>query len=306
MTERVLRAVVATDGSASAGVALDLVAGIAWPTGSSIRVIQATQTGAALYGGPLPATPYIETEPLDAHLRQAAADTVLEARARLARPGLDVTADVVMGRPATAIVETAAAHRADLVVVGSRGHGRIESMLLGSVSAEVVHHATVPVLVARGTTVDRVVVAWDGSACARAAADLLTSWPIFARSQVHVVSVADVQIPWWSGFPMNGSSELQAPYAETVIAANAEHEQLARELSDELRAAGLAAEPELRDGDPATALIAAATAMRADLIVLGTHGRTGLAGLLLGGVARDVARHAPCSVLVVPMAKRPG
>ena len=60
-----------------------------------------------------------------------------EAHARLTRPGLTVESAVLRGRPAAAIVDDASRMAADLMVVGSRGHGTIESMLLGSVSAEV-------------------------------------------------------------------------------------------------------------------------------------------------------------------------
>jgi nucleotide-binding universal stress UspA family protein len=57
----------------------------------------------------------------------------------------------------------------------------------------------------------------------------------------------------------------------------------------------------LLEGDPATEILTCAAASRADLIVLGTHGRTGLERLLMGSVAEKVLRGAPCSVLVVKM-----
>jgi nucleotide-binding universal stress UspA family protein len=216
----------------------------------------------------------------------------------LARPGLEVVTEVLRGRPATAIVDAAKAFDADLVVVGSRGHGTVGSMLLGSVSAEVVDHATVPVLVARGRTTDRLILAWDGSMCARAAADLICTWPIFAGSCVRVVSAADVEIPWWTGFPTESSPGLLPIYADAANASRREHDELAREMTAQLVSAGLAAEADRRDGDAATELLAAASAWEADLIVMGTRGRTGLARLVLGSVARNIVHQAPCSVLI--------
>jgi nucleotide-binding universal stress UspA family protein len=59
------------------------------------------------------------------------------------------------------------------------------------------------------------------------------------------------------------------------------------------------AEAERRDGDAATEILAAANASKANLIVVGTHGRTGLRRILLGSVARNVLQHAGCSVLIV-------
>lgn len=293
-----MRVLMATDGSPSAGIAVDLLAGLAWPDGSEIRVVEAIESGTAIFGGPWPAIAVVQAEELEAELQRTAGDDVNRARDRLQGPGREVTVEVLRGRPATAIVEAAKTFRADLIVVGSRGHGTIETMLLGSVSAEIVDHATVPVLVARGPSADRVVLAWDGSTGARAAADLLRSWPIFAGSQVRVVSVADVRMPWWAGMPGPETPELLPLYFDAANAARRSHDALASGMTAELRAAGLDAQADHREGDPAAEIITAAQSTEADLIVLGTHGRTGLARLLLGSVARNVLQHAHCSVLI--------
>jgi nucleotide-binding universal stress UspA family protein len=67
----------------------------------------------------------------------------------------------------------------------------------------------------------------------------------------------------------------------------------------------LAVRHALLTGDPAEAILRHAEATQADLVVMGTHGRTGLARLLMGSVAERVLRGAPCSVLVVKMPKAP-
>jgi nucleotide-binding universal stress UspA family protein len=293
-----MRILLATDGSASAGLAVDLVAGIPWPEGSTVRVVSVIATGAGPYGGPWLAVAVLQAESLARELRQTAENDVEEARSRLARPGLAVLTEVIQGRPATAIVNAAQAFDADVLVVGSRGHGTIGSMLLGSVSAEVIDHATVPVLVARGRTMNRVILAWDGSRCARAAGDLICAWPIFAASCVRVVSAADVEPPWWTGFPTESSPRLLPVYADAANAARREFDELTREMTARLTSAGLTTEADRRDGDAATELLAAASAWKADLIVMGTRGRTGLTRLVLGSVARNVVHHAPCSVLI--------
>ncbi len=173
----------------------------------------------------------------------------------------------------------------------------IESMLLGSVSAEVIDHAPVPVLVcAARRRPDRSRLGSIG--LRHAAADLLRAWPIFARSSVRVVSVADLEVPWWTGFPAPGSPETLSLSLEAADASRRTHDALAREMTDEMRAAGLEAVAERRNGDAATEIIDAAGEAMADVIVLGTHGRTGLARLVLGSVARNVLHHAACSVLI--------
>lgn len=299
MNSSAMRILVAVDGSEPAGLAVDLVANAAWPPGTEIVVTEAVETGAGVYGGPWPALAVVQTDRIEADIRDAAQKTVHEAHEKLARSSLNVEEIVLRGRPATAIVDRARRMRADLVVVGSRGHGTIESMLLGSVSAEVVDHAPAPVLVARGRGLDRIVLGWDGSSCATYAANLLRRWPIFAGSRIRVVSVADLGIPWWTGFPEAGSPEMMPMYIEAKDASRDQHEELAREMTAQLQTNGFKADADLREGDAATEILAAATATRADLIVVGTRGRTGLTRLVLGSVARNVLQHATCSVLVV-------
>jgi nucleotide-binding universal stress UspA family protein len=299
MNSGAMRVLVAVDGSEPAELAVDLVANAAWPPDSSIVVAMAVETGAGIYGGPWPALAVVDTDRIEADIRAAAQKTVLEAREKLTRSGVNVEEIVLRGRPATAIVDQARRMQADLVVVGSRGHGTIESMLLGSVSAEVVDHAPAPVLVARGSGMARIVLGWDGSSCAKRAADLLRRWPIFSGSQVRIVSVADVGIPWWTGFPEAGSPEMLPMYLEAKDASRNQHDELAREMTAQLQTNGFMADADRREGDAATEILAAATTSRADLIVVGTRGRTGLTRLVLGSVARNVLQHATCSVLVV-------
>ena len=294
-----MRVLVAIDGSAPAALAVDLAADVAWPPDSEIVVAEAVETGVGVFGGPWPALAAVQTDRIEADIRAAAQKTVHDAGVRLARAGVSVEAVVLRGRPATAIVDRARAMRADLVVVGSRGHGTIESMLLGSVSAEVVDHAPAPVLVARGTRIERIVLAWDGSTCAAQAADLVSTRAIFSGSHVRVVSVAEAGIPWWTGFPEAGSPEIMPMYLDAADASRTQHEELARTMTAQLQTAGFTAEADRREGDAAAEILAAANASNADLIVMGTHGRTGLSRLILGSVARNVLQHAACSVLVV-------
>jgi nucleotide-binding universal stress UspA family protein len=298
MANEAMKVLLAIDGSGPSLVAVQLVANVAWPAGTEIVVAKALPAGPDLFGGPWPAVAALQADQIEADIRDQAEQTVRDARERLTQPGLNVEAAVLSGRPATALAARARAMHADVVIVGSRGHGTIESMLLGSVSAEVVDHAPAPVLVARGSRIEEIVLAWDGSTGAARAADLVRTWPIFARCHVRVVSVADVAIPWWTGFPVEDSPELRPIYEDAADASREEHSRLAQEMAADLQAAGLRAEADVRDGDPAAGLLAAAD-NKADLIVMGTHGRTGLERVLLGSVARNILQHAPCSVLVV-------
>jgi nucleotide-binding universal stress UspA family protein len=295
MTMRVL---LATDGSDPANAAIDLVAGMAWPPDTVVDVVMVIETGPGLFGGPWLTLAYTQVDRIEADLLRFGHETVEAACGRLRQRGVEAVGSVQRGRQASVIVERARSTAADLIVAGSRGHGTIESMLLGSVSAEVIDRAEVPVLVARGSTLNRVVLAWDGSECAGRAAALVRDWPMLAELPVRVVSVADLEVPWWTGFPEPGSAEGMAAYLDAAEATREEAGRLASAMAGDLRTAGRAADAEARRGDAASEILAAARAWDADLIVVGTHGRTGLARLLLGSVARNVLHHAPCSVLV--------
>jgi nucleotide-binding universal stress UspA family protein len=88
-------------------------------------------------------------------------------------------------------------------------------------------------------------------------------------------------------------------YVEAAEGARRHADELLAEMTGRLRAEGLTVESERREGDAAAELIAAARAWKANLVVLGTRGRTGVARLVLGSVARNVVHHVPSSVMIV-------
>jgi nucleotide-binding universal stress UspA family protein len=240
----------------------------------------------------------MDTSTIDRSIREQAARDLKEAATKLAGPGRTVETVASTGRPGDIIVSLAEQSKSELIVVGSRGHGTLETMLLGSVSSEVIDRAHVPVLVARGSRLERVVFAWDGSERAEAAVRPLTEWGIFAKAHVDVLSVADAEPPWWVRAGIVDEEVAAEAYHDAAEPSRRQHEEMAEQMAEWLRTAGLKAVPLSREGDPAETIVAFATAHEADLIVLGTHGRTGLRRLLMGSVARNVVIHAPCSVLL--------
>jgi nucleotide-binding universal stress UspA family protein len=197
------------------------------------------------------------------------------------------------------IIDEARTLGADLVIMGSRGHGAIASLLLGSVSTEVTDHAPCPVLVARVGTLSQVVFATDESPSALAAESLLAGWPIFDGMPIRVVSVAHVEHPWATGIAPTMYGRVLEAYAADLRDARQTHQRLAAEAATRLREAGRLTEPELREGDPAAEIIAVAEERGADLIVLGSRGHAGLMRILLGSVARNVLHGSSASVLIV-------
>jgi nucleotide-binding universal stress UspA family protein len=289
-----LRVLMATDLSRCAESATRLAASLPWPKNTTILVLGVIES----------ARPVVDvaqdgsagTDERDAREFSFAVRLVAET---LAAPGRTIETQTAFGRPADAIVEEAARFRADLVIMGSRGRGPLHSALLGSVTAEVVDRASCPVLIARHERISSVVFAADGAKRTTFAADVV-AWPIFADVPIRVVSVAHVDLPYYS------VSESRAKFDAAVSSYLRESddedsrcERIAKQTATQLVAMGSKATSEVRHGSPAKAILAAADAFGADLIVVGSRGDRGLRRMLVGSTAREVLYDASCSVLIV-------
>jgi nucleotide-binding universal stress UspA family protein len=135
------RIVVATDGSATAQAAVAWAAELAAPLGAAVVVISVIDYvhlyPSAMY---FPADDTEMRERLDADLSGAWSEPMRHA-------GIKFRTLVREGSPGAVIVETAAAEKADLIIMGSRGHGRLSEFVLGSVAHRVTHHARTPVVI---------------------------------------------------------------------------------------------------------------------------------------------------------------
>ncbi len=176
------------------------------------------------------------------------------------------------------IVEEAAKNRVDMIIMGRRGRSGLKRLMLGSVAAKVIGHAPCNVLIApRAARVvcKNILIATDGSRYSDAAS--MQSIGIAKRlgSSLFAVSVA------------HSDAELQ----ETRDNVNRVKELAGRE--------GIKVETLTPTGRPYEAIVDAARQMNADLIVVGSHGRTGIERLLMGSVTERVIGHADCAVLVV-------
>ena len=294
-----MRILIALDGSAPSDRARELAAAIPWPAGSTIRLVSVVQQQFEMLAVPGLAATGAELQELEAPQIEASTAMLAEAAATLAGEGRQVETAVLIGRPASTIVDDATRFAADLVIAGSRGHGTLASMVLGSVSAEVVDHAPCPVLVARTAQVRKVMLAEDGSASAARALALVADWPIFAGSSVTVVSVSDVVLPWSLGMVPNLDVALLDTYDAAAEEDLAERRRLVSDAVARLKATGREAKGIVLKGYPSALLVDEAREQGADLVVLGSRGLTGLTRLVLGSVARNVLHHSPSSVLIV-------
>jgi nucleotide-binding universal stress UspA family protein len=215
------------------------------------------------------------TAPPEALMAAAAArlDDDMEWRERLdalrsyAAAGAPVECEVVRGRPAAALLDWARRTEADMLMVGSTGIGAVRGAFLGSVSSQVVEHAPCSVMVFREghaaspAHIRSVVVGADGS-----------------PGSEDAVAVAE---------------QLAVPLGATLVRVTARPPRAPSAPPAPALAAG-----EVVEGRPREVLVDACERHAPAVLVVGSRGRGGFTGLLLGGTSRWTLNHAPCPVVV--------
>ena len=297
-----MRVLLALDGSESADAARAAVDSINWPDGSVIHVLGVVEPKPIFPVSLGMLTPSIEVvgDRAEADAEAALNRVVRDAATSLRRPNRFVNPVVAVGRPASVIVTTAAGVQAELLVVGSRGRGPLRSMVLGSVSAEVVSEARCAVLVVRNSFDGPVLVATDGSASADGAISFLIGNRLFADREINVLSVAHRPALSATG-DMHGLA--RGAVAGTVDSDPGRDvsraEEVAGRAAARLGEAGYRVRVTVAVGDPAHQIIEAAADFDSGLIVTGSRGLTGVRQIVLGSVARNVLLHTAASVLVI-------
>lgn len=294
-----MRVLLAYDGSNGAEAARELLGRLRLPAGTQIAVIAALESAPDLFGAPEIGVTPTGASDIERRIVKDLERELWNVAALLRAPERACETRVLRGRPASAIVDEARRWEADLIVIGSRGHGPLESLLLGSVSTEVVDHAPCPVLVARHPVVHRLMLGVDGSDSAHRAVATVATWQLLHGVPATVVAVVEPLSTW--PVAVGGAFAPTVVDMGSGVAEEREHRvRLAvTEALDILRRAGMIAEGEVREGDAAEQLVKAAMEHAADLVVVGTRGLGTFGRLLLGSVARKVLLHTHASVLVV-------
>jgi len=281
------RIVVGIDPSPSGAAALEWALREAVATGVALHAVRAWSPSAYAMEAYVYASP--DVAPMESAKAQAEADDQLKLAAERV-PGSDTiacTAVAVLGAASQVLVEQA--KDSVMVVVGSRGHGALSRAVLGSVSSAVLHHAAVVVAIVpeprdSDGSAPRVIVGVDHSGPGEAA--LAVGAGQARRRSVPLVPVfvhEPVTLPS-AGIHSPNLGELEE--VELRLLDTAAHAVGATDVQAEVLV-----------GHAAARLIEQARPQ--DLLVVGSRGRGGFAGLLLGSTSTQIAQHAPCTVLVV-------
>lgn len=199
--------------------------------------------------------------------------------------------------PFQAVIEEAKKNQVDMIIMGRRGRTGIRRLLMGSVTAKVIGYSPCNVLVVPRLAeikYKKILVATDGSKYSLAAASDAVGIAKRCGAELFVISV----VP----------SETASPF--DIVHSEMQHEMIAQKefqdgeknVNDLLvvaRQEGVRVEGLVVEGRPYGAIVENAREKGVDLIVMGSHGRTGMERLLMGSVTERVVGSADCSVLVV-------
>jgi nucleotide-binding universal stress UspA family protein len=210
--------------------------------------------------------------------------------------------------PADEVVSYARTRGVDLIVMGTHGRSGMAHLLLGSVAEKVVRSAPCPVLTVReaprsagkaqaGPT--RILVPTDFSAPSDAALDSARLLAARFGASLHLLHVVDEVFA-------NGAFGLEGYAPESHDARTARFDEASRRLAAKLTPydrTTLQGRTGVIFGTGARPIVDYAADNAFDLIVMGTHGRTGVAHLVMGSIAETVVRSAPCPVMTVREAR---
>jgi nucleotide-binding universal stress UspA family protein len=215
-----------------------------------------------------------------------------------------VTADyrLLVGIPEDSILKVAKDAQVDLIAMGTHGRTGWDRLRLGSVAETILRKAPCPVLTVRASiaahspvnplrlNLSRLLVAMDFSTSSEAA---LRSAVVLAKGLNAQVVLVHVSEP-------SGSSQLESVHTnESSESSRRRADQRFRKAISASRAEQVVSDRIMLQGKPIEVILDQAKRVKADLVVMGTHGRRGIKLLMLGSVAGSVVRRAGCPVLVV-------
>ncbi len=305
-----MKIVIGYDGSNAANESLKNLANAGLPPGAQVRIVRAVvpllplESLAPVGDG---ITWYADAykdavanhEKTVAHAKMQAQDAVKLLKGMF--PSWKITTVVTEEVPAKAILEAAEIWKADLIIVGSSGWNEITKVVIGSVADKVLSHAHCTVRLAKKGAgykphAPKLLIAFDGSAYALEAVRQISSrsWPKGTEARILAVSefqlrMGDITLALAKTMGTKKGPASPWPWMDMKLA----------KAVVTLQKAGIKADAALIIDEPRRAILSQARKFKADTIVMGTHGLTGLKRFLLGSVSASVAAHAPCTVEVV-------
>ncbi len=211
--------------------------------------------------------------------------------ARAAAVGIEVTTHVATWGAATLLIEES--REARLMVLGSQGLGGVTGMLVGSIALALASHGQCPLVVVRGTAHPEgpVVVGVDGSPTSEAAVE-------FAFETASMRGAPLIAVMSWNNFMISSDYDASQPGVDWDHAEQDEQRLLAQRLAGwQEKYPDVRADRVVVRDRPVRALMRFAE--QAQLLVVGSRGHGGFAGMLIGSTSQALVYHAPCPLAIV-------
>lgn len=294
------RILVPLDGSPVAESILPTVEAFARSHQAQITLFQAVEPSEAATTIIAPSASIVERDKMAAEHAHAYLISIAQ---RLKQEGFTAQTRVLIGAPAEAIIMMG--HEVDLIAMGTHGRSGIGRWVYGSVADKVLHGAAVPILLIRSRAeapvnrreAKRLLVPLDGSELAEQALPIASEIAKRAGGSLCLVQSVGWAAMTVGDYPYGYGAGID------VVALLQEAEQQAREylngLAARLRAEGLAVETFVRDDLAPIAILDVAEKQSADVIVMSTHGRSGIGRWVMGSVADRILRASTVPVLLV-------
>ncbi len=228
--------------------------------------------------------------------------------ASLRKAGLSVSTDVHEGNPAEYIISGAAREKDTLIAMTTHGRSGIARWVLGSVTEKVLNAASNPLLVVRArkkptppnqVRLDVAILPLDGSLLAEQALPHVAALANAMSMKIKLVRVTPFaqDLYMYTDYPIGKYADVQE---DTLKSIDVEAEKYLRNQTKKLQRQGVSSvEHVLLHGNPADAIVDVARGTEDNLVVMTTHGRSGIGRFLLGSVADRVVRYCGDPVLIV-------
>ncbi len=283
--KREFRVLVATDGSHQAKAAIATAVHFPWPARTRVRAVVARKSG-----------PQRTRSILLTVLDRGAEMATESARRALSRRWPDVEVVFAEKTPVDGILAEADRFAADVIVLGWRGHGPIRRFVMGSISRGVLRGSRSAVLVVRRLQrVRGIVLGLDGSHSAQRALAFVATLIPPRRGRVTLVSALQLM-----AIPSRGL--VARMVASEVTRSNTSRRKTAMKILNRaaarLQRRGWHTRTMLTSGEPLRDLLRTVAKQRAQLLVVGARGTSGVRHLLLGSVAEGALNRCPVPVVI--------
>ncbi|MDH5774404.1 MAG: universal stress protein [Nitrospirota bacterium] len=308
-----MKILLAIDQSKDSKAAIALLRKFRWPSGSMLILLHITTLDEGVGSTGSRRLPNKKSGDSEKILLPVQSE-LLQLEKMLVSDTLQVQSMVVNGVPGQEILSVIQKKKIDIAVLGSRGLSRISGLLLGSVSEWVLNDASCSILIGRPTarstkslTGLNILLATDGSPDAWKAVDVLKSLEFSGDTTVTLLHVIKKHV-YETRQVVERTGKSQAEFSKLAKDLCRDRDLTGVRLLRETRDALASSAHNIREcmalGHDAQEIIRTARVQRADLVIVGSKGVTGLRRLFMGSVAQTVSHHAPCSVLVVRSSKK--